>query len=207
MRHLASLCVVAVVAVGCTDDRPSLATAPEEYQLSLHRGGHGARERDNTFLTGAQEVPPRITPARGFAVLRVARDAQSLDYRLFAFHITNVVQAHIHLGPAGANGPVVAFLYGLLPPQDFNGRVARGTITGADLVGPLAGQPFSVLLDSIRTGRTYVNVHTNDNVAPANTGPGDFPGGEIRGQVDLRRHGHHGHDSDSDSDGGPGKNH
>jgi hypothetical protein len=26
-------------------------------------------------------------------------------------------------------------------------------------------------------------VHTNDNVAPANTGPGDFPGGEIRGQI------------------------
>jgi hypothetical protein len=26
-------------------------------------------------------------------------------------------------------------------------------------------------------------VHTNDGVAPANTGPGDFPGGEIRGQI------------------------
>jgi hypothetical protein len=26
-------------------------------------------------------------------------------------------------------------------------------------------------------------VHTNDGVAPTNTGPGDFPGGEIRGQV------------------------
>jgi hypothetical protein len=26
-------------------------------------------------------------------------------------------------------------------------------------------------------------VHTNDGVAPPNTGPGDFPGGEIRGQV------------------------
>jgi len=28
-----------------------------------------------------------------------------------------------------------------------------------------------------------MNVHTDDGVAPANTGPGDFPGGEIRGQV------------------------
>jgi hypothetical protein len=26
-------------------------------------------------------------------------------------------------------------------------------------------------------------VHTNDGVAPPDTGPGDFPGGEIRGQV------------------------
>lgn len=31
-------------------------------------------------------------------------------------------------------------------------------------------------------GDTYVNVHTNDGVAPPDTGPGDFPGGEIRGQ-------------------------
>jgi hypothetical protein len=26
-------------------------------------------------------------------------------------------------------------------------------------------------------------VHTNDGVAPPNSGPGDFPGGEIRGQI------------------------
>jgi hypothetical protein len=26
-------------------------------------------------------------------------------------------------------------------------------------------------------------VHTNDGVPPPNTGPGDFPGGEIRGQI------------------------
>jgi hypothetical protein len=28
-----------------------------------------------------------------------------------------------------------------------------------------------------------VNVHTNDGVDPADSGPGDFPGGEIRGQI------------------------
>jgi hypothetical protein len=32
-------------------------------------------------------------------------------------------------------------------------------------------------------------VHTNDGVDGPNTGPGDFPGGEIRGQLDDRRHG------------------
>jgi hypothetical protein len=26
-------------------------------------------------------------------------------------------------------------------------------------------------------------VHTNDGVPPTDTGPGDFPGGEIRGQI------------------------
>jgi Zn-finger nucleic acid-binding protein len=38
-------------------------------------------------------------------------------------------------------------------------------------------------LDEMRAGNTYVNVHTSDGVAPINTGPGDFPGGEIRGQI------------------------
>jgi hypothetical protein len=28
-----------------------------------------------------------------------------------------------------------------------------------------------------------VNVHTNDGDATPDTGPGDFPGGEIRGQL------------------------
>ena len=40
------------------------------------------------------------------------------------------------------------------------------------------------LLEAIRAGLTYVNVHTNDGGAASNTGPGDFPGGEVRGQID-----------------------
>jgi len=43
------------------------------------------------------------------------------------------------------------------------------------------------LLDAMRAGLTYVNVHTNDGVDGTNTGPGDFPGGEIRGQLDHGR--------------------
>lgn len=35
----------------------------------------------------------------------------------------------------------------------------------------------------MRAGEAYVNVHTNDGVAPDNTGPGDFPGGAVRGQI------------------------
>jgi len=36
------------------------------------------------------------------------------------------------------------------------------------------------LMDS---GGAYVNVHTNDGVGATNTGPGDFPGGEVRGEI------------------------
>src|SRR2546427_49150 len=55
----------------------------------------------------------------------------------------------------------------------------------AHLIGPLAGHPFSDLIAAMSAGGTYVNVHTNDGVDGINTGPGDFPGGEIRGQIRL----------------------
>jgi hypothetical protein len=61
--------------------------------------------------------------------------------------------------------------------------IAEGTFTAANLVGPLAGHPLSELLDAIASGNAYVNIHTNDGVDGTNTGPGDFPGGEIRGQL------------------------
>ena len=61
--------------------------------------------------------------------------------------------------------------------------LATGTITAANLVGPLAGQPLSALLAELRSGNAYANVHTNDGLGDPNTGPGDFPGGEIRAQL------------------------
>jgi hypothetical protein len=45
---------------------------------------------------------------------------------------------------------------------------------------------FADALRQIRSGNAYVNIHTNDGVAPTNTGPGDFPGGEVRGQFEVR---------------------
>jgi hypothetical protein len=44
------------------------------------------------------------------------------------------------------------------------------------LIGPLAGQPFSALLNQMQAGNTYVNVHTVQN-----------PAGEIRGQISHSR--------------------
>ena len=70
------------------------------------------------------------------------------------------------------------------PTGRQDGVLATGTITPANFVGSLAGQPMSALVDALRSGNAYVNVHTNDGVAPTNTGPGDFPGGELRGQLD-----------------------
>jgi hypothetical protein len=145
----------------------------------------GERDTFVAILSGAEEVPANDSLGRGVAIFQLSDDGTELHYLLIASNIENVVASHIHLAPVGVNGPVVAFLYGSVPPGGgrTDGVLAEGTITAANLVGPLAGQPLSALVDAMRAGTTYANVHTNDGVAPTNTGPGDFPGGEIRGQL------------------------
>jgi hypothetical protein len=147
-----------------------------------------------TRLSGNQEVPPVgvviDTQARGKAEFKLSKDGTELHYKLNVSKIDNAFMAHIHMAPMGVNGPIVVWLFpgtapvpGPLGAGRFNGKIAEGTITAANLVGPLAGHPLSDLIDAIQAGNAYVNVHTNDGVAPTNTGPGDFPGGEIRGQL------------------------
>jgi hypothetical protein len=136
-------------------------------------------------LTGASEVPSHETPGVGEVKFQLSPDGTRLEYRLISSNIHNVIASHIHLAPAGVNGPITVFLFGNVPPGGgrTDGVLAHGTITAANLIGPLAGHPFSDLIAAMQAETTYVNVHTNDGVAPPNTGPGDFPGGEIRGQI------------------------
>jgi hypothetical protein len=158
--------------------------------LAVSAAGAGAVSAgDNrvyvAVLSGDSEVPANESQGRGVAIFRVAEDGMSIDYRLVVSNISNVTASHIHLAPEGVNGPVTIFLYGNQPagggPQ--NGVLAEGTLTASGLVGPLAGQPLSALIANMDSGNAYVNVHTNDGVAPTGTGPGDLPGGEIRGQI------------------------
>jgi len=136
-------------------------------------------------LSGDQEVPPRDTNAHGVAKFQLNAAGTELSYILIASNIENVVFSHIHLAPAGVNGGVVVFLLHDQPPGGgrTNGVLATGTITADDLINALAGHPLSDLIDAMEAGNAYVNVHTNDGVGDPNTGPGDFPGGEIRGQI------------------------
>jgi hypothetical protein len=136
-------------------------------------------------LSARDEVPSNESLAQGQAIFHLSADGTQLDYTLIAANIDNVVFAHIHLAPAGVNGPVVAFLFGPAAAGGgrFSGVLAQGTITEDDLIGPLAGQEFAALVDAMLAGNTYVNVHTDDGVAPGGTGPGDLPAGEVRGQI------------------------
>jgi hypothetical protein len=134
-------------------------------------------------LLGSNEVPPRETEARGKAEFKVSEDGQSIWFKLSVTRIENVVAAHIHTGAAGVNGGVIVGLYGAAPGGGpIRGKISSGVITQANLA---AGWTMEMLIAAMISGDTYVNVHTNDGVGDINTGPGDFPGGEIRGQIFL----------------------
>ncbi|HEX5881691.1 MAG TPA: CHRD domain-containing protein [Actinomycetota bacterium] len=135
-------------------------------------------------LSGGQEVPARDTHAVGVATFKLSADGTALTFKLNVANLDNVVAAHIHCGGVGVNGPVgVTLFMGAPGGGRVDGTLAEGTITAPD-AGNLCGwADLAAVLAAMGSGNTYVNVHTNDGVDPPNTGPGDFPGGEIRGQV------------------------
>jgi hypothetical protein len=136
------------------------------------------------ILTGDNEVPPVNTDATGKIRLFANSQQSTLDYQLSISDLNGVVSgAHIHKGSVGTNGPVVA---NLKTGNTFAGASASfsgtgggststsvsGTITTADLKGPLAGKQITDLIQLIEDGKAYVNVHTHEN-----------SNGEIRGQL------------------------
>ena len=137
----------------------------------------GLKMNFRTHLSGDQEVPVVETKATGQAIFQLSKDGMELSYKLIVANIQNVRMAHIHLGPSGENGPVVAWLYPSAPPAQLiegrvNGVLAEGVITADNLTGPLVGEPLETLIEAIKAGNTYVNVHTLA-----------YPSGEIRGQI------------------------
>ena len=152
----------------------------------------GLNNNSSIHLNGSFEVPIRDTNAQGQAIFHIANDGESVDFRLIASNIDNVVAAHIHCGGVGVNGPVSVFLFGPAPAGGGaqNGVLNTGTFTNANVgvIAPSAVCPGGIadlddVIELLQNGGGYVNVHTNDGVAPTNTGPGDFPGGEIRGDA------------------------
>ena len=195
---------ITAILVGCTPDTP--APTALEVRAPLFAAGANSDFILGTHLTGDEEVfvgaPGAPTPAdsraQGQAIFRVSDDGTTVEFRLIASNIDNVFMAHIHCGRAGTNGPIRMWLYPNVGPTGTpgapgsgpqNGVLASGTFSPGNLICPAtATHPAMPLLDAIRADLTYVNVHTNDGMGLPNSGPGDFPGGEIRGQIDEHNH-------------------
>lgn len=140
----------------------------------------GAAENRNFVapLNGGEETPPVETTAAGVATFQLNADGDELSFRLIVANIDDVLFAHIHCGAAGVAGPVVLFLYGG-PTVSTNGVLSEGVATDANVIDrpdsaacPGGVSDFDDLLEKMRSGDAYVNVHTTAH-----------PGGEIRGQI------------------------
>jgi hypothetical protein len=136
-------------------------------------------------MSGRDEVPARDTLARGNAVFHLNDAGTELSYKLIVANIDNVVASHIHCGVPGVSAPVGMTLFGGGVPGSgrVDGVIAQGVKTAPDANNACGWVTLADVITAMRSGNAYVNVHTNDGVAPTNTGPGDFPGGEIRGQI------------------------
>lgn len=159
---LAFLVLVVVALLAMATSVAAAPDVPKVYQAKL---------------SGGEEVPPVGTGAHGIALFRLSADGTTLEYKLVVNNLEDTQMAHIHIAPAGANGPVAVWLYPEGPPPQliegrFSGMLAQGTITADDVT--LEGQTFESVLEAMQTGNAYVNVHTSAN-----------PGGEIRGQLEA----------------------
>jgi hypothetical protein len=168
--------------------------------------GDGKQIRED--LIGYQEVPAISTTGNGTFKARIDRNGQQISYRLtYADLEGDVTQAHIHIGQRAVNGAIVAFLCSNLPNPPAGtpacppapGTV-EGTIEPADVrdtttaTPPVGGQgieagAFDELVDAIKAGVTYANVHSTK-----------WPGGEIRAQLEGDDNGDQGDDDRDDDD-------
>jgi CHRD domain len=150
--------------------------------VAVAGGGSSIREE----LSGFEEDPlVRSTTGSGDFRARIHESRQELSYRLSYEDLEgDILQAHIHLGGRHQSGGIIVFLCSNLPNPPVPtpacppspGSVS-GTLGPDDVVGPadqgIAAGEFAELVDAIRAGVTYANVHTSL-----------YTGGEIRAQLE-----------------------
>ena len=156
-RPVAVLALVAVTVLGLSPAGSGASASDDPHDVAV----------GSVRLSGSQEVPPTASP--GFGRFTYVTGGDTLCYVLTAFRLGEApVAAHIHVAPAGSNGPIVV---GLELPDP----VSAACITAEP--DPALNSPMVLTqeeLDAIIANEAgyYSNVHT-----------ATFPAGAIRGQL------------------------
>jgi CHRD domain len=165
-RLIAIALLFSTAIPACSDDDDDGGTEPEtEFEATLG---------------GSEEVPAVSTPASGSATVSI--EGSAIVYQVDVANLTNAQVSHIHIAPPGENGPVRLNLCGT-PPETPACTSGTGTLVSGSNGITQGGITFDSLVSAIRAGNAYVNVHTSDGDETPGEGPGDFPAGEIRGQL------------------------
>jgi CHRD domain-containing protein len=179
-RHRSLLIVAVTVGISVAVLATSSSASPGD-EVS----GQGlVREQ----LSGYAETPLALSsPASGQFRLQINDKTEQITWRLsYADFPTAVTQAHVHFGSPAQTGGISFFLCSNLGNGPAGTQACpagpatiSGTIAAADIIGPtgqgISAGEFGEVVQAVRAGLTYVNVHTTA-----------FPAGEIRAQL-----GHH----------------
>jgi CHRD domain-containing protein len=111
---------------------------------------------DNVKLSGSEEVPAVTTSASGSGTITV-KDDKTVSGSVKTSGVAGTA-AHIHMGPAGRNGPVI------IPLTKSSDGNTWSVPAGAKLT--------DAQYEAYKAGGLYVNVHSAAN-----------KGGEVRGQL------------------------
>ncbi len=176
---------VTVLLLGCADR--DAASPASDVSTALAAGAdvagvamQAAPQRNFVAVLSSTDAGTE-SRGQGVAKFQLSADGAEMTYRLNVANIENLLMAHIHIAAPGSDGPVAVWLYPDGPPPQqipgrFQGVLATGSITAANLVGPLAGMALSDLVAMLEADMGYVNVHTTQH-----------PPGEIRGQITIPR--------------------
>ena len=180
-----------------------LGLAAASLALAAGQGGKDkkAKNQFSATLDGHNEVPATHSAGQGHLMLTINPD-NTIAFVLTYSGLSNPATAsHVHFGQPNVNGAGAAsfFFCGGPKPACPAGTTAAGpaTVTGTIVAADVGAIPSQLLpagdlaaiIDEIRDGFTYANVHTAVS-----------PGGEIRGQVRGHKKGGDGSDHEDEDD-------
>jgi len=158
-----------------------LLTGPLVFALALAIPVHADTITYTATLLGSNEVPPTGSPGTGFATFILNGNFLSIN-ESFTGLTTPASAAHIHCcGPIGVN-EIVAVPFTPFPNATSGTFMATVDLTLAATYnaayitqegGTVAGAEAD-LIAALNSGNTYANIHN-----------ATFPGGEIRGQIEV----------------------
>jgi hypothetical protein len=147
-------------------------------------GDDKIRLSSKTQLSPDQEVATVESDGLGIAIISIKRKFRSAKIRVtYTNLVGEFTRIHLHCAPAGENGPIAIGFVDLVSLANDNSETNK--LGSHTVIGRISNNQFPAgggscgisnlrqLADAIDAGGIYWNLHTTE-----------FPGGELRGQVE-----------------------